>query len=52
LLVLDFLAFRNASDLFYRNWPDAARGALFAGLFVLVLMGWSNAPAEFIYFKF
>jgi D-alanyl-lipoteichoic acid acyltransferase DltB (MBOAT superfamily) len=52
LLVLDFLAFRNASDLYYRKWPDAARGALVAVLFVLVLMGWSNAPAEFIYFQF
>jgi alginate O-acetyltransferase complex protein AlgI len=52
LLVLDFLAYRHSSDLFYRKWPDAARGALVAGLFVLVLMGWSNAPAEFIYFQF
>jgi len=52
LLALDFLAFRNASDLFYRKWRDAERGALVAVLFVLVLMGWSNAPAEFIYFQF
>ena len=52
LLLLDFLAFRNASDLFYRRWPDAARGGLVAALFILVLMGWSNAPAEFIYFQF
>jgi len=52
LLFLDFLAFRNSSDLFYRKWPDAARGALVAVLLVLVLMGWSNAPAEFIYFQF
>lgn len=51
-LVLDFLAFRHASDLFYRKWPDAMRGALVAALFVLVLMGWSNAPTEFIYFQF
>lgn len=52
LLALDFLAYRHSSDLFYRKWPDAARGTLVAGLFVLVLMGWSNAPAEFIYFQF
>ncbi len=52
LLVLDYLAFRGASDLFYRRWPDAAKGGLVAALFVLVLMGWSNAPAEFIYFQF
>jgi hypothetical protein len=52
LLVLDFLAYRGSSDLFYRKWPDAARGALGATLFILLLMGWSNAPAEFIYFQF
>ncbi|MDB4983272.1 MAG: patA, partial [Myxococcales bacterium] len=52
LLVLDFLAYRNSSDLFYRKWPDAARGGLVAAMFILVLMGWSNAPAEFIYFQF
>jgi D-alanyl-lipoteichoic acid acyltransferase DltB (MBOAT superfamily) len=51
-LVLDFLAFRHSSDLYYRKWPDAMRGALVAALFILVLMGWSNAPAEFIYFQF
>jgi alginate O-acetyltransferase complex protein AlgI len=52
LLILDYLAFRHASDLYYRKWPDAARGGLVAVLLVLVLMGWSNAPAEFIYFQF
>jgi alginate O-acetyltransferase complex protein AlgI len=51
-LVFDFLAFHHSSDLFYRKWPAAARGALVAILFILVLMGWSNAPAEFIYFQF
>ncbi len=51
-LVFDFLAFHHSSDLFYRKWPAAARGSLVAGFFILVLMGWSNAPAEFIYFQF
>jgi alginate O-acetyltransferase complex protein AlgI len=51
-LVFDFLAFHHSSDLFYRKWPAAARGSLVAILFILVLMGWSNAPAEFIYFQF
>jgi alginate O-acetyltransferase complex protein AlgI len=51
-LFLDFMAFANSSDLFYRKWPAAARGSLFAILFILLLMGWSNAPAEFIYFQF
>ena len=51
-LAFDFLAFRNSSDLFYRKWPAAARGSLIATMFILLLMGWSNAPAEFIYFQF
>jgi alginate O-acetyltransferase complex protein AlgI len=51
-LAFDFLAFHHSSDLFYRKWPAAARGSLVAILFILVLMGWSNAPAEFIYFQF
>ena len=51
-LAFDFLAFHHSSDLFYRKWPAAARGSLVAIFFILVLMGWSNAPAEFIYFQF
>jgi alginate O-acetyltransferase complex protein AlgI len=51
-LLLDFLAFRNSSDVYYRKWPAATRGSLVAILFILLLMGWSNAPAEFIYFQF
>jgi D-alanyl-lipoteichoic acid acyltransferase DltB (MBOAT superfamily) len=51
-LVFDFLAFHHSSDVFYRKWPAPARGSLVALLFILVLMGWSNAPAEFIYFQF
>jgi alginate O-acetyltransferase complex protein AlgI len=51
-LVFDFQAYWNSSDLFYRKWPDAARGGLVAAMLILLLMGWSNAPAEFIYFQF
>jgi alginate O-acetyltransferase complex protein AlgI len=51
-LVFDFMSWRNSSDLFYRRWPDAARAGLVTTLFILLLMGWSNAPAEFIYFQF
>jgi hypothetical protein len=51
-LVLDFIAYRKDSERFFDAWWPAARGTLYALLFVLVLMGWSNEPAEFIYFKF
>jgi len=51
-LVLDYLAYRAQSERFFGAWQPAARGALYASLFVLLLMGWSNAAAEFIYLKF
>lgn len=51
-VLFDLMAWRHSSDLFYRQWPDSVRAGLFATLFILLLMGWSNAPAEFIYFQF
>ena len=37
---------------FYRRWPAPARGALYATLMVLLFMGLSNPPSQFIYFQF
>jgi D-alanyl-lipoteichoic acid acyltransferase DltB (MBOAT superfamily) len=37
---------------YYRRWPAPARGVLYAGLALLLAMGLSNAPAQFIYFQF
>ena len=51
-LVLDVLAFRHESERFYRGWAPAGRGALYATLLVLLLMGLANASAQFIYFQF
>jgi D-alanyl-lipoteichoic acid acyltransferase DltB (MBOAT superfamily) len=51
-LVLDYLAFLKGTERFFETWPAAARGGLYAILFALVLMGGSNAPAQFIYFNF
>ena len=51
-LIFDFLSFHHRSDRFYRRWPNAVRGGCVTALLILVLMGWSNAPAEFIYFQF
>ena len=51
-LVLDFLAYRADTGRFFGAWQPRARGALYAMLFVLVLMGWSNAAVEFIYLRF
>ncbi len=51
-LILDYLAFHTGKERFFDTWPPPARGALYALLFTLLLMGWSNAPAQFIYFNF
>ncbi len=51
-LVLDHLAYRHESERFYLRWPPMARGALYATLFTLLLMGLSNASTQFIYFQF
>ncbi|HEY9626392.1 MAG TPA: MBOAT family O-acyltransferase [Coleofasciculaceae cyanobacterium] len=37
---------------FYRQYPALLRGAFYAILTLLILMGTSNAPAQFIYFQF
>jgi alginate O-acetyltransferase complex protein AlgI len=51
-LVLDFLAYFADNERFFDAWWPQARGALYALIFAILLMGWSNTPAEFIYFKF
>ncbi len=52
LVLLDTLHYLGDSPRFYRAWPAAARGLLYATLLVLIFMGLTNAPAEFIYFQF
>jgi D-alanyl-lipoteichoic acid acyltransferase DltB (MBOAT superfamily) len=37
---------------FYGRFPTPARGALYAALIIILLMGESNAPAQFIYSQF
>ena len=51
-LFLDYLSYRADQERFFDVWPPAARGVLYASLFALLLMGLSNAPAQFIYFNF
>jgi hypothetical protein len=51
-LVLDYLAYRADTERFFERWWPAARGGLYAMLVVLLIMGWSNAAAEFIYLQF
>lgn len=52
LLMLEWLAFRSQSELFYQRWPRPARAGLYTVLLFLLCLGSSNAPADFIYFQF
>jgi D-alanyl-lipoteichoic acid acyltransferase DltB (MBOAT superfamily) len=46
----------NSNELIARYeklaWPTAAQGLLFAGLFLVILIGASGPPAQFLYFQF
>lgn len=52
ILLLEFMAFRSSSELFYQRWPRPVRAALYTLLLFLLCLGSNNAPAEFIYFQF
>jgi len=46
----------NSNELVARyeklTWPTLAQGLLFAGLFLVILIGASGPPAQFLYFQF
>jgi len=52
LAVFDGLQTKSESPTFYRGWPAPVRGAFYAATIFTLLMGLSNAPAQFIYFQF
>ena len=52
LVALEAMQWISGDPRWYRRWPSPLRGALYAGLGLLVAMGLSNAPAQFIYFQF
>ena len=49
---IECLEYAAGSRTFYRAWPAPVRGAFYAILIFVLLMGLSNAPAQFIYFQF
>jgi alginate O-acetyltransferase complex protein AlgI len=52
LIVYEIVEYCASTPQFYLKLPNPARGALYAALVFMVLMGGSNAPAQFIYSKF
>lgn len=52
LVLYEFLEFQSQSAHFYYRYSAIIRGVLYAVFTLLIIMGTSNAPAQFIYFQF
>jgi len=52
LLLYETFEYYAGTVHFYDRYPSLIRGALYAILTLLIIMGTSNAPAQFIYFQF
>jgi len=52
LIVFECLEYAAGSRTFYRNWPRPIRGAFYAAVTFVLVMGFSNATSQFIYFQF
>jgi len=52
LVVLEMAQFNSGDEFFHRRLPSPLRGLFLAALVVTIMMGMSNDPAQFIYFKF
>jgi len=52
LILYECLEFQSKSVHFYYRYSALIRGVLYATFTLLIVMGTSNAPAQFIYFQF
>ncbi len=52
LLGFELLEYIAGTRTFYRSWPPAVRGAFYALVAFILVMGFSNETAQFIYFQF
>ncbi len=52
LFLLEAFEYARGDHLHYRGLPPWARGALYAALIFVILLGTSNEPTQFIYFQF
>jgi hypothetical protein len=52
LIGYEFLAYQTDNPDFYRRYSTPARAAFYTALIIILLMGESNAPAQFIYSQF
>ena len=52
LILYEWTEYNSDSVHFYRRLSPVIQGAMYATFAILILMGASNAPAQFIYFQF
>jgi alginate O-acetyltransferase complex protein AlgI len=52
LIAIDGLAFKIGDDRFYQKLPVFSQGLIFASLCLVLVLGTTNAPVQFIYFTF
>ncbi len=52
LLILELFQAHTGTSHFYQRWYRPLRTLVYAVLLILLLMGLSNAPSQFIYFQF
>ena len=52
LFVLQVIEYRDGRPDYLRHWPRVTQGVIYAAMIFILLMGTSNAPAQFIYFQF
>ena len=52
LLAIELTQYCLEDSQFYLRFPVILRSALIASMIVIILIGMSNAPAQFIYFQF
>ncbi len=52
LICYEVIEYQTDNPHFFRRYPTPARGAFYAALIIILLMGESNAPAQFIYSQF
>lgn len=52
LIAYEVFEYQTNNPYFYRRYSTPVRAALYAALIIIILMGQSNAPAQFIYSQF
>jgi hypothetical protein len=49
---MEIIQFWKNDALYYQRFPVPLRGLFIAALIVVIIIGMSNEPAQFIYFQF